>query len=708
MIIYYFAYKMKLLLLFICYFNLVFLSKCTDSSEVSGNVFFGYTEGTKTDAHKTQALNAITTWGNILKQHPTRQSIKINNGDVVGFMWVGSMVQNSGFADNILTILKNEVNTDGIPTELYIEYIGSDPMKSFGAILNTNNDLPRVQKAVKNWSSNQKYNTYKGSKNYGLRSICYLNYGDRKPEANDNEAGDCYTKNVQSGSTIQSQAGIPGEYLKAYNPNLNFNVLQTGQPYCYSEGSSNFMGNDVVKNLYFGYTFKNSKTDNNKKIALDMINKFKNDLNDVNRQSFKQNNAYMWVGNKINNQNVKNNILPILEKEVNNNGMPEEIYIQYVEDGNPGNTVGIVLNSAGDQDGIKNIVKNWSRGKSYNVGTGSKTYQVSISFSANKPERNDMDAGSCYTFTVVSGSPINSITKVPVGYLSAYNPNVDFFNVQGGTVLCESQGVNNAKPVSKCTTTDVSVKYGYWYKTGKIDTNKNKALNILNNFSSTFNKNSNKQGYQYNQDGIAAYMWVGQKVNNIDTLIKLFVNEVSANGIPEYGYMELINSDPMKTIGIVINTQNNLDMIHDIAKKWSSSTAYTTTTGSKNINSNICYLDDNNINLFTNDENVGTCITYNYVKNNLPFPIINLENYNPHLDFSSLSDDINICKSFGKQPKNFPVTCTTKYIAKDGDTCASIAKAHPPLTEQDIENLNKNNVNFFGCSNIWEEDELCI
>lgn len=87
-----------------------------------------------------------------------------------------------------------------MPNQVYIEYIGSNALQTFGLVINTGGLLD-LQRAVKNWSTAKAYNTKTGSKMFNLKSVCYLSYANRKPEANDNEAGDCYYMKAISGKS---------------------------------------------------------------------------------------------------------------------------------------------------------------------------------------------------------------------------------------------------------------------------------------------------------------------------------------------------------------------------------------------------------------------------------------------------------------------------------------------------------------------------
>lgn len=217
-----------------------YTSDCQNSDQVVKDIFFGYWRGTKTDSNKNDALGAIDKLNSYLSAFPDRESFKVQQGSVIGYMWVGSMVQNSGFVGgDAISVLLDEVKEYGIPSMIYVEYVDSDPMKTFGIALNTGGSgkLEDVQRAVKLWSQGKQYDTYNGNKIYAKKRICYLSYSNRKPLQNDKEAGDCYSAKIESGKTAEEVCGVNGMSVAGYNPDLDFTALQVGQPVCCSVGS---------------------------------------------------------------------------------------------------------------------------------------------------------------------------------------------------------------------------------------------------------------------------------------------------------------------------------------------------------------------------------------------------------------------------------------------------------------------------------------
>ncbi|KAG7193607.1 uncharacterized protein KQ657_000679 [Scheffersomyces spartinae] len=83
-----------------------------------------------------------------LATSPNKQSFYCANGDIIAYMWVGSMVQNQGFRENAMQPMTKKVSDNGMPAQ--IEYIGDDPMKSFGVVINSGRSSKvDIQKAVK-------------------------------------------------------------------------------------------------------------------------------------------------------------------------------------------------------------------------------------------------------------------------------------------------------------------------------------------------------------------------------------------------------------------------------------------------------------------------------------------------------------------------------------------------------------------------------
>ncbi|GEQ66991.1 hypothetical protein JCM33374_g654 [Metschnikowia sp. JCM 33374] len=208
-------------------------NKCQNSNKLESTVQVKWTGSVVPPGNrKQQALTILNWYKDWLNDFPTRQSFKAQNGDMSGFMWVGSMVQNAGISQNVIPDFINEINQNGMPSEMFYEFLHENAMQGFGIILTV--QIPqRAQMAVQLWSSGRKYTEYLGSKNSKRLAICYLDYGNRKPEVNDNEAGPCMNYTLREGSKPQ---GNVGEYLKAFNPGLDFNNLMPGQTYCYSEG----------------------------------------------------------------------------------------------------------------------------------------------------------------------------------------------------------------------------------------------------------------------------------------------------------------------------------------------------------------------------------------------------------------------------------------------------------------------------------------
>ncbi|EGW30461.1 uncharacterized protein SPAPADRAFT_157529 [Spathaspora passalidarum NRRL Y-27907] len=149
------------------------------------------------------------------------------------------MVQNLGFVTNSAwQVLYEEIDTHGIPNSIYIEYANGDPRQGYGVILNTGgiSKLDEAQQAVKAWSSGKNYGKFTGSYIYEAESVCYLTYAERKRIVNDPEVGVCNYVRYFEGEDLSESTGLDPETILLYNPHLNFDHFQHGQPICTSIG----------------------------------------------------------------------------------------------------------------------------------------------------------------------------------------------------------------------------------------------------------------------------------------------------------------------------------------------------------------------------------------------------------------------------------------------------------------------------------------
>nr|AAA20835.1 similar to Kluyveromyces lactis killer toxin, Swiss-Prot accession number P09805 [Millerozyma acaciae]CAE84961.1 hypothetical protein [Millerozyma acaciae] len=419
---------------------LLFLATLANSLDCSGDVFFGYTRGDKTDVHKSQALTAVKNIKRWLGSFETRQSFKVIEGDIAGFAWVGSYIKNSDFVDNVIEIMYNEVNKNGIPVELYIENIvDNEPGKSFGFILNSHKNLENAQKAVKNWSTGVKYNVYEGNKIYKDHSVCYLDESKKKPEANDKEAGECYYTRLGDNSNPYTQVKTPKPYLDVFNSN-NLTKIVSGEAFCYSEGSLPDVGIcvPIKSNMDFKYYNKSPKQDLDKQKVINALNTLsKNFTESENRQSFiyQKDNivGYMWLGQRINNTE---NLFNSLTNEVTKNGVPDHFYYEYAKN-DPMIQIGIFINKQGNVDLAKQVGKVWSTGKQFNNITGKKSISTSFCILDNKEKRgftNDYSVGQCLNFTYEENVNVGLTDEI----LVEYNPG--FYSANYGDTLCKSIG----------------------------------------------------------------------------------------------------------------------------------------------------------------------------------------------------------------------------------------------------------------------------
>lgn len=212
-------------------------SKCNGADEVGLTLDYKYWRGDKTDFNKEGVLKGLAAFKRWLKQTPKEESFKYREGDIVGYMWVGSMIQNVGFADNIITMFEKEVKDNGFPSSAYLEYVNGDPFKGLGVAFQTGGKLSSVQRAVKLWSQGKKFETFTGSKQIKHAPVCYLNYNERKPIINDERAGECYYITMKENTNLEKETGVDSESLQGYNPDLDFDYVQLGEDVCYSVGT---------------------------------------------------------------------------------------------------------------------------------------------------------------------------------------------------------------------------------------------------------------------------------------------------------------------------------------------------------------------------------------------------------------------------------------------------------------------------------------
>lgn len=400
----------------------------------------------------------------------------------------------------------------------------------------------------------------------------------------------------------------------------------------------------------YGY-WKGDKIDSNKELVLKGLDVYKKFLDEnPNNTTFNYENenivSYMWIGKNIKNSGYSD-IIGTFKYEVNHNSIPNMGYMEYIEEDNPDKTFGLVFDVGGPSkiDNLKRAVKLWSEGKPYDTNTGSKKYE--------------------------------------------------------SKTLCF---VNNV-----CNYISSNVVFKYFNKSPKQDKNKQKAINVLDNLNKNFNKFPNNQSFEFQNDNVVGRMWIGQRINKTDDIFSVLKKEITNSGVPDHFYYEYINGDPMTQFGIIINSQNNMDLVKDAVKTWSSGEAYNNITGRKTINSNFCLLDFKSRRDFTNDYSVGQCLNFTFTDDkSFPLSEDNLDNYNDNI-YSIKKGDI-LCKSIGYTSSNRPIEGYCEFYTAEGDddTCTSIAAKYPDITENDIVNFNSKNGNFYGCDWIWDGDKICV
>lgn len=441
-------------LLFSCYV-IADSQTCNNADQFPMDIFFGFSTADKTDENRNNALNALGSIEGWLS-NPNAESFLATSGNVAAYAWVGSMVQNEGFRNNIFPIMKDEVYNNGMPRTIYIEYANGDPLKGFGVIVNSENNPDIVKNVAKLWSSGKNYNNHDGTKTYNSYTVCYLAYGSRKPVNNDEGIGQCDYIKVESGMVVSDATGVNGESLQGYNPNVDFSKLVVGQPICYSIGSSPKWekpqecenSDPVVQNIFFGFKWRdNDRSDQKTNDAITTLDIMSGWALDYSKNSFyhQENDVtgYMWIGSMVQNSGFVKNIIPVLKDELKNYGITTLIYIEYMP-GDPMKSFGVMLNTANDPDSVKKAGRLWSSGKKFDDFNGSKDYNDKticyLSYDNRKSGTTDDILGQCDYITMKQGMDLEAETGVNGETLQEYNPSLDFSSLQEGMPICYSLG----------------------------------------------------------------------------------------------------------------------------------------------------------------------------------------------------------------------------------------------------------------------------
>nr|WOF72299.1 chitin-binding protein [Saccharomycopsis crataegensis] len=215
-------------------------SGCSDgASELVVNFEMGYWYSGWNSGSANEVISAaqgFVSWAESASGDTSRSYI---NGDVIGMVWLGNMVQNSGAATRFIQQYINSVQSDGIPNTKYVQYCETgDPAKTVGIIFDTTGGRDTVDYAMKTWSKGQCWNTNTGSVEWNDETLCYLSYANRKSGNTEPKVGTCDYIKVTSGMDLESATGVTGDALKLYNPNIDFSNLAVGTPICYSIGNA--------------------------------------------------------------------------------------------------------------------------------------------------------------------------------------------------------------------------------------------------------------------------------------------------------------------------------------------------------------------------------------------------------------------------------------------------------------------------------------
>nr|CAD91890.1 chitin-binding protein [Babjeviella inositovora] len=426
-------------------------SKCTNADEVALTLNMNNI-GSNNYALPNDVISAAQMFQSWLKGNSNRDSLKYQSGNIVGYLWVGNMVQNSGAADTIVANFIQNVGSDGIKDTKYVQYsTANDPAKGAGIVINTKGDLALVQKIVRTWSKGQSYDA--GTYNWNNKVLCYLSYANRKLGGNDEEAGDCDYKKVVSGRPIADTCGVTSDALIQYNPGVDFTKLNVGQPICCSEGKPQPYtpkckdSTELVINYNYGYV-RGTKTDDTKNNAIAALNSFNSWVSSTGtRGSFKYQSgntaAFMWIGSMVQNDGFKNNAIKAFTDEINLQGMPKVGFLEYMA-GDPMKGFGIIIDVSGNLTNVQNAVKNWSMGKGYTIQDANKSINSQsicyLDYAKRKSIGNDNEAGDCIYKSLANGQTVDVLCGVNAESIQAYNSGLDFSKLPVGQPVCCSEG----------------------------------------------------------------------------------------------------------------------------------------------------------------------------------------------------------------------------------------------------------------------------
>lgn len=215
-------------------------SGCSDgASELVVNFEMGYWYSGWNSGLENEVISAAQGFADWANNNPQQTSHSyFGSSGVVGFIWLGPMVQNSGAVSKFIDQFINNVQTSGIPNTKYVQYCETgDPAKTVGIIFDTTNGVNTIDDAVKTWSKGQCWNTNTGTVEWNDETLCYLSYADRKSGNPEASCGTCNYIKVTSGMDLESATGVTGDAIEMYNPNIDFSNLAVGTPVCYSIGN---------------------------------------------------------------------------------------------------------------------------------------------------------------------------------------------------------------------------------------------------------------------------------------------------------------------------------------------------------------------------------------------------------------------------------------------------------------------------------------
>lgn len=247
------------------------------------------------------------------------------------------------------------------------------------------------------------------------------------------------------------------------------------------------------------------------------------------------------------------------------------------------------------------------------------------------------------------------------------------------------------------------------------------VIDGINSLISQLNDNPSYNSVSFSSGNVNGAIWVGNMLSNteaIHTFLNRFLENVQSEGIGKTKSLEYVyQGDPAKTIGVMFDTVNHVDIVHNSIQKWSMGQQVEGYTGYQDWSAVLCYLDYSDRKQGNNPTYVGTCY-YLRIESGMDLASATgvttdaIELYNTNLNFNNLAVGTPICYSVGSEPnfkpnENNDGSCYV-YTIQPGDTCAAVAATYYPLTLEEINEYNTDNYAWKGCNDFLINDKMCL